>query len=86
MRCIMGNVEVVLRSSENVMKLVKCVRPLQPIFNFGPDLAPPYFPSATDFRTIFTDLTGLQELKAVYVSGATLFLTFPLTISKQFKA
>ena len=76
-----------LRSSENVMKLVnsKCVRPLQPIFNFGPDLAPPCFPSATDFRTIFTDLTGLQELKAVYISGATLFLTL-ISSNKQFEA
>ena len=81
----MRNVEVALRSSENVMKLVKCVRPLQPISNFGPDLAPPYFPSVTDFRTIFTDLTGSQELKAVYISGATLFLTFPLTSSLKLK-
>ena len=31
----MGNVEVALRSSENVMKLVKCVRPLQPISNLN---------------------------------------------------
>ena len=58
---------------------------LQPIFNFGPDLAPPCFPSATDFRTIFIDLTGSEELRAVYISGASLFLTFPLLSSLRIK-
>ena len=41
-------------------------------FKNNPDLAARCFPTETDFRTILY-LTGSQELKPVYISGATLF-------------